>query len=189
MPWGTGWRPLGSERCRLLYSGGLADAGGEESSGVVEGVGAGGFQEVGQGLGDGDQAVQDVEAGDQILVEDGQVADDGGPGAAALDGVALRIGILAQAEGRVVADAGQDGGGEQGQMGLGEGGQGPVLAGDLSKPEEAEGLAGGLAEGLDAPGAGYVGLSGRGRLVSLAEELQEAGVERVGRGVGGSAPG
>ena len=96
---------------------------------MVEGFGAGGFQEVGQGLGGGDQAVQDVEGDDQVLVEDSQVAGDGGPGAAALDGVALRVGVLAQAEGRVVADSGQDGGGEQGQMVPGEGGQGPVLGG------------------------------------------------------------
>ena len=50
-----------------------------------------------------------------------------------------------------------------------EGGQGLVLAGDFSRPEEAEGLAG----GLDAPGAGYIGLAGRGRLVVLTEELQD----------------
>ena len=45
----------------------VADTGGEEGSGVVEGAGAVGFQEVGQGLGGGDQALQDVEAGDQVL--------------------------------------------------------------------------------------------------------------------------
>ena len=155
---------------------------------MLEGFGAGGFQEVGQGVGGGEQGVQGAEGVDQLLVVDGQVADDGSPGVAALDGVAFEVSLLAQAEERVVADAGQDGGGEQGQVGLGEGGDGPVLAGDFSRAVETEAVAG----RLDAPGAGDIGLAGRGRLVALAEELQEAGIEGVERGVGrvgGSAPG
>ena len=112
-----------------------------------------------QGLGGGDQAADGAEGVDQLLVVNGQVADDDGPGAAALDGVALEVALLAQAEGRVLADAGQDGGGELGQVGLGEGCDGPVLAGDFSGTEEAEGL----ACGLDAPRAPAAEMWGRTR--------------------------
>lgn len=44
-----------------------------------------------------------------------------------------------------------------------------MLAADFPRPEEAKGMDG----GLDAPGAGYIGLSGRGQFVALAEEVQD----------------
>ena len=141
-----------------------------------QGQGAGGFQEVRQGLGGAGQALHHVQGLDQALVEEREVAH-GLAAVAGLDEEALGTGLFVEAEGRFPPRAGQHGRGQQGERPVTEHGRGlepPVQA--LAQPVQAEPAAGQL---LDVPRPGHVGLAPCWWLVVLGDAAQEGTAERV----------
>jgi hypothetical protein len=148
---------------------------------VLEGEASHGVEEEGEVAGGGHEGVDDVQCGDEVFVEELGVA---GEATVQEDGVAVRVGIGAEAVAEAASGAGEDGGGELGGFSsLEKGGGGAPLLQALALAQDGPGAA---RVALDVPGAGDVGLAGGLGLITLGEIGEELGGEdvlgeRVGR--------
>src|SRR6185295_17297359 len=148
----------------------------EDHSAQLQRQRPGGLQQVRQRPRRPHQSHGDVHGVQQRLVEQLEVADE--RAVVEHHPITERVGLLVQPEQSVAAGAGQHRRGEEGQPAVREHRRRPeppcqALAG----PEQAEAEP---RDRLDEPGTGRVNLARRGRLVPLAEAVEEGGREGVG---------
>src|SRR4029077_15936106 len=126
-----------------------------------------------QGFGGPQEAFDDVEGVDELVVEAGEMADDL---AAGLDGVALGTGILVELKERLPAGAGEEGGGQQGGV--------EVVVQRIRTVARVIDAVIGRRDLRHPPGTGLrrLGRSARsGWLVAVAQTVQEGAEENVGQ--------
>jgi hypothetical protein len=139
----------------------------QDLPGAVQSQAAAAFEEVGQGVRRAVDRGEEVEVGDQGLVEQQAAADDFAFG---LDVEAVRLGVGAQAVERVAAGCRQRRRGEEGVLAQVEGQEGEIVVDGLAVAEQTVGA---IEEWEDLPGAESVGLGGGARLVALGQQTKD----------------